>query len=71
MINNKLKSNFLLLQAVVPSMKKQHCGKIIFASSLAAIRGVGGAVTYSANKRGVLAMTKSMVAELASFGILI
>jgi len=68
-MDTNLKSAFLLSQAVIPHMKKQHYGKIIFISSLAAIRGVGGAAAYSASKGGTLAMAKSMVAELASFGI--
>jgi NAD(P)-dependent dehydrogenase (short-subunit alcohol dehydrogenase family) len=68
-MNVNLKSAFLLSQAVVPYMKKQRSGKIIFISSLAAIRGVGGAVAYSASKGGILAMAKSMVAELANSGI--
>jgi NAD(P)-dependent dehydrogenase (short-subunit alcohol dehydrogenase family) len=68
-MDTNLKSAFLLSQAVVPYMKKQHKGKIIFISSLAAMRGVSGAVAYSASKGGILAMAKSMVAELASFGI--
>ncbi len=68
-LNTNLKSAFLLSQAVVPHMKEKHYGKIIFISSLAAIRGVGGAAAYSASKGGILAMAKSMVAELASYGI--
>ncbi len=68
-MNTNLKSAFLLSQTVVPYMKKQNYGKIIFISSLAAIRGVSGAVAYSASKGGILAMAKSMVAELAHFGI--
>jgi 3-oxoacyl-[acyl-carrier protein] reductase len=68
-LNTNLKSAFLLSQAVVPYMKANHYGKIIFISSLAAIRGVGGAAAYSASKGGILAMAKSMVSELASYGI--
>ncbi len=68
-MNTNLKGAFLISQAVVPYMKKQHYGKIIFISSLAAIRGVGGAAAYSASKGGILALAKSMVSELASFGI--
>jgi NAD(P)-dependent dehydrogenase (short-subunit alcohol dehydrogenase family) len=68
-MNSNLKSAFIISQAVVPHMKKQRHGKIIFISSLAAIRGVGGAAAYSASKGGILAMAKSMVAEFASFGI--
>lgn len=68
-MDTNLKSAFLLSRAVIPYMKKQHYGKIIFISSLAAIRGVGGAAAYSASKGGILALAKSMVAEIASFGI--
>lgn len=68
-INTNLRAAFLLSQAVVPSMKKQHYGKIIFISSLAAIRGLSGAAAYSASKGGILALAKSMVAELAVHGI--
>ncbi len=68
-MNTNLKSAFLLSQAIIPHMKKQRYGKIIFISSLAAIRGVGGAAAYSASKGGILAMAKSMVAELACEGI--
>lgn len=68
-MNTNLKSAFLLSQAVVPYMKKQHYGKIIFISSLTATRGISGAVAYAASKGGILAMAKSMVAELAVYGI--
>lgn len=68
-INTNLKSAFLLSQAVTPYMKKQHYGKIIFISSLAAIRGIAGTAAYSASKGGMLALAKSMVAELAAHGI--
>jgi len=68
-INVNLKSAYLLLHAIVPHMKKQSYGKIIFISSLAAIRGLSGASAYAASKGGILALAKSMVAELASFNI--
>ncbi|MDQ5921582.1 MAG: glucose 1-dehydrogenase [Pseudomonadota bacterium] len=68
-INNNLKGAFLMSQAVVPHMKKQHSGKIIFTSSLAAIRGISGTVAYSASKGGILAMARSLVDELGSHNI--
>ena len=68
-INVNLKSAYLLLHEIVPNMKKHRNGKIIFISSLAAIRGLSGASAYAASKGGVLALAKSMVAELASFNI--
>lgn len=68
-IRQNLRSSFIISKATVPYMKEQRHGKIILFSSLAAIRGVSGAIAYAASKGGVLAMAKSMVSELASFGI--
>jgi 3-oxoacyl-[acyl-carrier protein] reductase len=68
-INVNLRSAFLLLHAIVPHMKKRRYGKIIFVSSLAAIRGLSGASAYAASKGGILALAKSMVAELAGSNI--
>lgn len=64
-----LTGTFLLAKTIAPFMKKQTSGKMILFSSLAAIRGVSGAISYSASKGGVLAMAKSLVAELAQYGI--
>lgn len=65
-----LKGPFLLSQAVTPFMKGQKYGKIIFVSSIAALVGVSsGIAPYSAAKGGVLAMAKTMVAELAPYQI--
>lgn len=68
-IDTNLKSAFLMSQAVVPLMKKQHSGKIIFVSSVAGSIGFATVAPYSASKGGMLAMAKTMVAELAKFNI--
>lgn len=68
-LNTNLKSAFILSKAITPHMKRQKYGKIIFISSIAAIRGVASTSAYSASKGGVLAMTRSMVAEFAHYGI--
>lgn len=64
-----LKGPFLLSRAVAPIMKQQKYGKMIFVSSVAAVIGHAGIVGYCATKGGILAMAKSLVAELAPFGI--
>lgn len=68
-MDTNLKSAFLMSRAVVPIMKKQKYGKIIFIASIAATVGFATVVPYSATKGGLLAMAKSMVAELSTFNI--
>lgn len=64
-----LKGPFLLCRAAIPYMKKQKYGKIIFVSSAAATMGYSGVAPYSASKGGLLAMARTMVAELAQYNI--
>ncbi len=64
-----LKGPFLMSRAVVPSMKKQHSGKIIFIASIAASQGFGLLSAYSASKGGLLALAKPMALELSRHGI--
>lgn len=68
-MDTNLKGPFLLSHAVVPLMKKQKHGKIIFVASMGGSVGFAGASVYSASKGGLLAMAKTMVAELAPYGI--
>lgn len=68
-IDTNLKGAFLMSQAVVPIMKKQNSGKIIFVSSVAGSIGFATVAPYSASKGGMLAMAKTMVAELAQHNI--
>ena len=68
-IDTNLKSAFLMSQAVIPLMKKQNNGKIIFVSSVAGSIGFATVAPYSASKGGMLAMAKTMVAELAPYNI--
>lgn len=68
-IDTNLKSAFLMSQSVVPLMKKQNGGKIIFVSSVAGSIGFPTVAPYSASKGGMLAMAKTMVSELAQYNI--
>jgi 3-oxoacyl-[acyl-carrier protein] reductase len=64
-----LKSVFLCCQAVLPYMKKQRYGKIINVSSLGAITPAPFMADYAAAKSGVVALTRSLALEAASFNI--
>ncbi|HSP17087.1 MAG TPA: glucose 1-dehydrogenase [Thermoanaerobaculia bacterium] len=61
---------FLLIQAVLPAMKKQHYGRIINLSSSAGrtVSTLGGA-HYTASKAGLLGLTRAAAKELGQFGI--
>ena len=68
-INTNLKSAFVLAQKVVPYMKKQQYGKIIFVSSIAANLGFSSLSAYTATKGALRALVKTLVAELAQYHI--
>lgn len=60
---------FLGMQAVAPLMITQNSGSIINISSIAGLRGSGGAFAYGATKWAVRGMTKSAAQELSPHGI--
>ena len=60
---------FLGLQAVAAIMIRQQSGSIINISSIAGMRGSGGAFAYGASKWAVRGMTKSAAQELSPHGI--
>jgi 3-oxoacyl-[acyl-carrier protein] reductase len=68
-INTNLTGAFNCSKAVVKSMLSQRNGSIINISSVAGIAASPGQVNYAASKGGLIAMTKTMASELASFGI--
>jgi 3-oxoacyl-[acyl-carrier protein] reductase len=64
-----LKGMFLMAQAVIPAMKRQRSGRILNASSFAAIIPSIGGAAYAASKAGVHALTRVLAGELGPFGI--
>lgn len=68
-IRINLDSLFDVCNAVVPSMKTRQAGWIINVSSTAGVRGEAYHSHYAASKGAVIALTKSLAAELAPFGI--
>lgn len=56
---------FHTVQAVLPAMLHEHAGCIINISSMWGLRGASCEVTYSATKGALIALTRSLAAELA------
>ena len=64
-----LDSQFYCCRAVVPLMIAQNYGRIVNVASIAGKEGNPNAPAYSASKAGVIALTKSLGKELASYDI--
>ena len=60
---------FLCCRAIVPLMIAQNYGRIVNIASVAGKEGNPNAAAYSASKAGVIALTKSLGKELASYDI--
>src|SRR5476651_2280067 len=60
---------FLCCKAIVPFMIAQNYGRIVSIASVAGKEGNPNAPAYSASKAGVIALTKSLGKELASYDI--
>ncbi|MFM1653790.1 SDR family NAD(P)-dependent oxidoreductase [Brevibacillus sp. B_LB10_24] len=67
-IDVNLKGSFHCCKAVTPYMKKQHYGKIVMLSSLAAL-GATARVNYASAKAGIQGMTRALALELGHDGI--
>lgn len=64
-LNNNLKTVFLLTRAVVPHMKKQNYGRIINISSMVGRVGVWySTLPYSAAKAGIIGFTRLLAYQL-------
>jgi 3-oxoacyl-[acyl-carrier protein] reductase len=64
-----LTGTFHCCQAVVPGMIAQNYGRIVNIASIAGKEGNPNASAYSASKAGVIALTKSLAKELATYDI--
>jgi len=60
---------FVCSKAVIPHMIKQKYGRVVNIASIAGKEGNPNAAHYSASKAGVIALTKSLGKELASYDI--
>jgi NAD(P)-dependent dehydrogenase (short-subunit alcohol dehydrogenase family) len=64
-----LKGAFLSCKAAVPHMKKQKYGKLIFLSSMGAVRPSVSVLAYHSAKAGIIGLTRNLAFELAPFNI--
>jgi len=60
---------FLMSQAVIPTMKDQHAGRIINAASFAAIIPSVGSAAYAASKAAVVQLTRVLASELGPWDV--
>lgn len=68
-IETNLTSAFLVSQAVIPSMRQQQWGRLVFISSVAAQTGGVIGPHYAASKAGMLGLMHSYASLLAKEGI--
>ena len=68
-MNTNLRSCFKMCRAAIMPMMKQRFGRIINMASIIGTVGGAGQANYAASKGGMIAMTKSIAAEVASRGI--
>ena len=64
-----LTGTFLACKAVIPTMKKQRSGRIINASSFAAIIPTVAGAAYGSSKAAVVHFTRVLAGELGPWGI--
>jgi 3-oxoacyl-[acyl-carrier protein] reductase len=60
---------FRLIRAALRGMMRRRWGRIINVTSIVALTGNPGQANYAAAKAGMIGMTKSLAAEVASRGI--
>lgn len=68
-IDVNLTATFRLCRAAIRGMMKARWGRIVNIGSVVGTTGNGGQVNYSAAKAGLLGLSKSLAAEVASRGI--
>jgi len=68
-INTNLRATFKMCRAAIMPMMKQKYGRIINMASIVGVVGGIGQTNYAASKGGIIALTKSIAAEVASRGI--
>ena len=60
---------FALTKALVPHMKKNGKGNILFTCSMASYMGLPGILGYAAAKSGMLGMIRTLATEISASGI--
>jgi len=68
-LNTNLRSTFILNRAAIKKMMKRRYGRIVNIASIVGVLGNPGQANYVASKAGMIGMSKSIAAEVASRGI--
>jgi 3-hydroxybutyrate dehydrogenase len=68
-IQINLTAPFVAIREVLPSMRERKRGRIINVASVSGKIGLPFRSAYAASKHGVLGLTKSLAAEVATLGI--
>jgi 3-oxoacyl-[acyl-carrier protein] reductase len=66
-----LTASFLIIRSALRGMMKQRWGRIVNITSIVGVMGNGGQANYCASKAGIIGMSKSLAAEVASRNITI
>ena len=64
-----LSAGFRLIRAALRGMMRRRWGRVVNVTSIVALTGNPGQANYAAAKAGMIGMTKSLAAEVASRGI--
>ncbi len=64
-----LTAAFRLSRAALKGMMKRRCGRIVNITSIVGVKGNPGQGNYAAAKAGMIGMSKSLAAEVATRGI--
>lgn len=68
-IEVNLNSAFRLSREAIKGMMKQRAGRIINITSIVGVTGNAGQANYAASKAGLIGLSKSLAAEVATRGI--
>jgi 3-oxoacyl-[acyl-carrier protein] reductase len=68
-IRVNLEASFRLMRSAVKGMMRRRWGRIIAVTSIVGTTGNAGQGNYAASKAGLVGMSKSLAAEVASRGV--
>ena len=65
-----LSAPYVLTRALLPAMRAQHTGRIVFVASISSTLGTPKLSAYCATKWGIVGFMKSLAAELTDSGLM-